>query len=328
MPSSLVLPEDRLNCINLIRCLCAPNPERPAVAFVGAGLSAFLGYPQWSELLECLINRAELPEDQATGATPLQVAQRCRDRLGNDDYYSFLRELFPWDAPFQLGGRSYLTHHTDLLRTGFASFLTTNYDACLDQANNARIADNLLTNDPLWRLNDLDPELLDVGRRRVFHIHGRLHDQFGEEVSDGVVLTHSDYERAYGPTQQYDGPVSEFLWRVVKRNTIVFVGCSFRDEHIERYLSALRRETEAAGGDYRHFAVVPVRHQSRPHPGMEAAEFWPPKLRPLGVLPLRYAVREGDDAHTPLGAFLRALADEAPYRAPARRYAQTEALPV
>lgn len=111
--------------------------EGGAIALVGAGSSARVGYPLWGGLLARLEAEVRRLRPHAEGelkglaseSDTLWRAERYRALLGPDGYEPLMREIFgPRQPPFD-------GFHQDLLRLPFRHVLTTNYDPVLEHAH-------------------------------------------------------------------------------------------------------------------------------------------------------------------------------------------------
>ena len=90
-----------------------------AIAFVGSGASAGL-WPMWKEFLEGFVDHslklgkvtqpeADYFKDYAS-QNPLETAQQLRNKIGERDYFEYIRETFKDEISSQTGGAFTLTH--------------------------------------------------------------------------------------------------------------------------------------------------------------------------------------------------------------------------
>jgi hypothetical protein len=90
------------------------------------------------------------------------------------------------------------------------------------------------------------------GKLSVFHIHGYFPFHRDRDPDCEIILTKSDYERAYG-----DGSQASLRHRILDRflgtYSTLFVGLSFKDEH---FLSYLERSARSREETPRHFAFL------------------------------------------------------------------------
>ena len=122
------------------------------IAFVGAGLSASLKYPAWPYLLSILQIRAK----QLAAFTPtetakndaLQYAEEISNHFkANGAILEFNNILGREFAPRQIGANCAPTHDR-LVKLPFRTFITTNYDSCLETALAANAFANHSTPSP------------------------------------------------------------------------------------------------------------------------------------------------------------------------------------
>ena len=110
-----------------------------AVLIVGAGSSARVGYPDWSDLLKKLEDLASklgndfYQNDQKREKDPLEYAEDIKSYIrdktdGLGRYHDFLYSLFQLKSP------SYNKFHRLLVDLPVRGILTTNYDTVLTEA--------------------------------------------------------------------------------------------------------------------------------------------------------------------------------------------------
>lgn len=221
--------------------------DRP-LALVGAGSSARLGYPGWSQLLDLLaaeIRRlhpkadAEL-KDLAGDPDALWRAEEYRRLLG-DGFGPFMRSTFDRRAP------AYDGFHQDLIRLPVAHVLTTNYDPVLEEAHvavsqqPARVVE--------WKNQADVREFIERAahpgfERRYVYLHGRYN------APEALILTENDYKTHYAP----HGDAWQRLFALLATRRLISFGFSLSDWDF----MAVFREVQArlgAGGP-RHFALL------------------------------------------------------------------------
>jgi hypothetical protein len=226
--------------------------EHAPAAIVGAGLSRALNYPTWKELLQSLHRLAAKSmnkEDRQIRHHFRQLqesedviwrAQEYRDAIARDsEYKRFLKKSF---APRH--GRS---PALDLLvKLPCRHFLTTNYDAEIELAH-ARIL-----NRPIecvdWMDSTQSAALVSTWSdpntaAKCVYLHGRYDDP------DNIVLTESDYQRAYFKVSGN----AQRLASILLLYPIVFLGFSLTDPDF----MAIMRQANALGfSGARHFALM------------------------------------------------------------------------
>lgn len=230
------------------------------VAFAGAGVSARLGYPNWSRLINDLaeeaekINQGKLTDRFGAELTvadvkamndPLISADIFKSNLGNR-YGELLREIF---AP----RHGAIADIVNISRIPFQHILTSNYDISVEMAH-----DEILKKYESFSLEDGDAVnfIASIGDYRssrcIVHVHGRYDDP------GSIVLTNSEYGRIYEGSG-----VCRKLWETLPiARRCVFFGFSFSDEDIaEKFSLRAFYHDERFFLGTRHFAVVELENQ-------------------------------------------------------------------
>ncbi len=248
-----------------------------ALGFIGAGPSAALKYPSWSNLVEMLAAEAgsfatftvsdEIKSDTLLHAEAIQRFFEQHERL--PQYKSILGREF---APKE--GDGCTETHRRLAALPFRAFVTTNYEICIEQgliANavaqgqrpsiepcviKAGVTDRHMVSRFLRSITqDLGPH-----RRKVAHLHGLYTDV------DNIILSASDYTRAYGfrfengrinRTPQTTTLHSQLSWALFACRRMVFFGCSMDDPYIRALLDAVSVDLWEFGEPI-HFVVLPL----------------------------------------------------------------------
>jgi hypothetical protein len=190
--------------------------------FVGAGLSHLASpsdgsarrLPLWKELTDqvakaCRIDSADFGHD------PLDVFDAIVHADSRGALEEAVREALD-DSNFDLSAA-----HLTFQELPWAAVLTTNYDKLLER---------LLKEAPVYDEQDYD-RLSDRKRPRLFHIHGtleRLH-----------TLTRDDYRE----WQEKHPRAFSHLRQLVDEKTVLFVGYSLSDPHLDELLATVRRIT-------------------------------------------------------------------------------------
>ena len=211
--------------ISLIRYIA----EHRCVLFVGAGLSAGAGLPGWGKLLSEMVNlvrddapdRPDQPQLKSLLASGrfLQVADYCRERLGEARYTMFLKEQL------KPRGRGVLETHQIITRLPFRAVITTNYDKLLETAYTAsRDGDtpSLLTHDDE---EGLGLSLFD-NPFFILKAHGDI------ARPETIVLTSSDYRTITHERPAFNAVFSALLMT----NAILFLGYSISDPDLNLLL--------------------------------------------------------------------------------------------
>ena len=225
-----------------------------SVLFLGAGPSSPL-YGTWDEIVNELLDRAALVPLPTESI--FETVDRCQQLLGPEEYASVLLSRFdrkPAGAPGTVYGL--------LAQVDFDAFVTTNFDCCLEYAGED--ADRSVGN--IYSYPD-DFSVANIGHRCVFHIHGRIVPGETTAASMRIVLSESQYRRAYEKRTELRVLISELLCR--SDRTVVFYGTGFRDhallfesikrghDDLKQAISDLREEGRSS--DVRtHFAFISV----------------------------------------------------------------------
>jgi len=186
-------------------------------AFVGAGISVPIGYPNLQELLEDMANEADIDElkYKQIGDDWMEDFQRIRDKLKPEDYRDCLARNFDHTTRSQ----QYGSVHMGLLNIPFCAFVTTNYDPCLEFA--APFAA-----DSSRRYSFAYPRLRSVALTggHIFHLHGYIDPKDPDSV-DTIILTNEDYEEAYEKSEIASG----FLRTLFSELDVAFIGFGWKD---------------------------------------------------------------------------------------------------
>jgi hypothetical protein len=269
-----------LNLVELVR-------SQRALAFVGAGVTLPLGYPDWDGLIERLAAEVKtvVGEEIQSNGLRLTVSQVLREfrkeRLLQaqilkqslaEKYFSVMSELF---GPKERR----IAPITDLVTLPFKHLLTSNYDPALEQhhapANEP---------EPICLHHKSAGQFItrftqDGYTRRVVHVHGRY------DEPQHIILTEEDYG-AYVLS-----PVVDQFWRSVPVNaSLVFVGFSLGDNDLLygfRRLQMILQETNDMK-DPRHFVILPLDDEEK-----ENSVAVPLRMR-YGIEPVFYLHRGND----------------------------------
>jgi len=219
--------------------------ERRITIVVGAGASAEVGFPLWSELVERLLLRALSPDTPASSPSyqpeVIETAQRALTEGGalgaatmaravlGDRFNEELRNcLYDWPNRWQWnrpGSTAWAVARLYAVMTELdqpCEIATTNYDLALEKALEEELEGMEVR--PLCSDAE-EPE----GRPVIRHLHGILtEDGEAEQVS----LTEADYHavNAVLPWQE------SYLRRRLADSTVVFIGASLTDQHLLRYI--------------------------------------------------------------------------------------------
>lgn len=216
--------------------------SRPLVVWLGAGVSAWAGYPRWVELADQMHRRfgREVPEyDRKVGTALLsearypelfQTMRACDTAL----YFFCLANAFGHRVPTPVYERLLKL----LARLTPTRILTTNVDELLER--------NLSGTETIQR-SDVEriPQLLTSSVGFVAKLHGSV------SAVQTMVFSEQDYEEI-----KTDAPFLNALRSTIQLSTVLFLGYGLRDQHV---ISALREsaDTHPQFGTGPHFIVVP-----------------------------------------------------------------------
>ena len=221
--------------------------------FVGAGLAAPV-FPLWDEVLSSLIkkcdqkkvlsstDRDELMESLNQKKDFLDIAATCVSALEKHDYRAFIEEQFDRDVDV---GK--LLAYQELFRLRPNTIVTTNFDQIPERLNGLSFSldgASALSAGRYYRVftNQNVPEANNAwkgGKPIVFKMHGCVTDH------DSIVFTRSDFRRAI-----YHGPVNGFLDAIFRSRTVIFLGFSFSDPHIDSILGFLQEVNSGLGSPH------------------------------------------------------------------------------
>jgi 8-oxo-dGTP pyrophosphatase MutT (NUDIX family) len=231
--------------LNRVGELAAERPHE-LVFFVGAGLSAEVGYPTWSAMLERVIEHgrvigrlndaeADLARETVAAADYLECGEILHRLLGAR-LPQFLADTFSASRlPAELGAYEFL------VRIPCAGFITTNYDSALESAYVKQFRA------PIHPVLPGDAHGLGrLARERPFLL--KIH---GDASASRFVLSSSDYA-----VLQADAALARTLYAINHRHTVVFLGYGLSDRDILEPLRLLAGD--ATGVGKRHVALLPA----------------------------------------------------------------------
>ncbi|HWT02887.1 MAG TPA: SIR2 family protein [Pyrinomonadaceae bacterium] len=223
----------------------AEHPDRVAL-FTGAGLSSPL-FPRWPILLEKLVDECEaqgkleyekneLLEKIKKGEDYLDIADSCALALGISGYRDFIRRHFNIQFGFDNVPRAY----RELLALDIRVVLTTNWDRIPEVGGRGTY--NIFSN---RRVSDAIRANADRQKFAML-LHGEAND------AESLIFTRDDYDRLVYRNEQ---PMRDFLKIIFMSETVLFMGFSFTDPHLDLVLSAIHATN--AGNVLQHFVVLP-----------------------------------------------------------------------
>ncbi|WP_032095611.1 MULTISPECIES: SIR2 family protein [unclassified Alteromonas] len=200
--------------------------------FAGAGMSAGLGFVNWSELLRPIADELGLDVDRESDLVAL-AQFHCNDNANNRSQLNQrLIEEFSRDA-------SETQNHKILCRLPIRTYWTTNYDKIIESAldNSGKIADVKYTKE---HLSTTKPKRDAV----VYKMHGDV------DHPNQAVLTKDDYEKYHVKMDQY---LANLKGDLISK-TFIFIGFSFTDPNLDYILSRVRVAYE--GNQRRHYCFI------------------------------------------------------------------------
>jgi len=292
-----------------IDCLVARMKARSLLAFVGAGLSKPLRYPDWDALMSEVHTSLEVQneiEPFTKGITSHEeYAERlfkfALDKRKKDIYYAIFREKFGREEPPCTEVQKLL------VRIPFRAFLTTNYDPCLEYAIFEAHRDSLRripcgVNASLDQYNTGHLAFLrevaggEGVLDKVLHLHG-MHDD-----PEHLVITKSDYDKIYEPRKQNlegstgianEHPYRRMLWALATFYRFVFIGFSGDDQRLMRIINLVRRDFNHQSFSREDFSFgIFSWHEGSGNPAAEAL------AKNYGIKPVYYLRTDGDQHET------------------------------
>ncbi len=248
------------------------------ILFVGAGVSANLGLPNWGALIEHIAEELGYdPKIFSTYGTHLALAEFYRKKKGG---LGSLRSWMDreWHKPTTDIANSEI--HELITKGNFSRIYTTNYDRWLEYAHNefAVKYDKIASVADLVSITD--------GRRQIIKFHGDF------DADDSIVLDESSYFQRL----DFDTPLDIKLRNDVLGNSVLFIGYSLNDLNIRllfyRLTKMWKRSTLASARPKSYIFT------NRPNPvAQEVLSHW-------GI---EMIVSEEDDPKKALADFFRDL---------------------
>jgi hypothetical protein len=271
---------------------------KPTVLFIGAGLSISAGYPLWKELIRLLHEKAlEQDSNIVLHGDFKKQAQICKSGLGQD-YFKILVDRFdPNNNPTR-----FTSVHANLVQVQCSSFITTNFDACIELA-----FEDLGTRKKTFYYPTLRKS--ELSNQSIQHIHGFIDPRNPYTSVKSVILTSEDFIQAYDDTPN---SVKNFLVDLFYEQNVIFLGFNV-DTQDQDLLEILRAVNEKKRDNERilvsrnlppttgtnHFAILESNIQAKEEishlPEQQRTELTKKliqttndELKALGVTPIRY----------------------------------------
>jgi len=283
------------------------------VLFAGAGTSARVGLPTWSQYMEHLASVCEQHNDSVSASLVRQrvldgdfleaatVYKSCK-RIPTGERFRLLAEPFSF-----LPADTELEKLYPLLRLPFAAIVTTNYDRVLHEGYVRSAEERRFHGDqrPAWPIpiERNDGSLRGAALRHDFfiaRIHGRA------EMPASIIIDNRDYELL-----AQDSDYQDFLLELLRTRVCLFVGFSFLDPAIQEVLSLYKLRFGPAFPSL-HAALVPSDAHDLQH-----------RLHEVNIECLSY---DPSDSHSDLWRVLRFASERRRPESDRRRTAVTVAL--
>lgn len=217
--------------------------------FVGAGLSAGAGYPDWKKLLLSMIDfgvshsyghmsKSVVKQLRKLVEQPdklLLVAEELRERFGRRDFEKHLEQKFGV-------AHKPTAVHERLVRIPFTLAVTTNYDRLIENAYKKvhKVSD-------VFSFTNQQPrEVAEALWKNAFFVL-KAHGDVWNPAS--LVLTERDYRRVVYGSEGY----RSVLASIFATNRVFFVGVSLADPELRLLLAYLH---DVLTGGLKHYALV------------------------------------------------------------------------
>lgn len=263
--------------------LTAAIRDKTAILFVGAGVSATLGVPTWSGLIDHMAT--DLGYDPALFASPsgsfMTLAEYHNiERGGVGQLRSWMDTN--WVATDHQLKASEI--HNLIVRLDLPLIYTTNYDRFLERAL------SLAGKDVAKIASVRDLRAARDGQVHVVKFHGDF------DNDDSIVLAESDYFRRLA----FDTPLDIKFRSDVLGRSVLFIGYSLSDINIRLLLFKLTQAWDSSG--HRSHRPRSYVFSPRPDPIQEAV---------LGKWGVQLISEDTDNPELALPTFLSRLADSA-----------------
>jgi hypothetical protein len=246
----LAITRHELNEQAMVRLIEGLGTRR-MFSMTGAGLSAWAGYPVWSELLRRLEERVVEVRDQEVDVgfirrryrqSPLELARKLSRELG-DEFLQFLHAQFGVE-----GGKTLPPVLLQFASLPFCHHLTLNYDDSLERShpNGFQSCGSVTSANRAAQIEFLERCEDPSYGKKVLHCHG-LHT----DPLEGLILTESGYAAVYQDSAFF----KHVYWSLLSTRRFLFVGFGFTDKDFLQVLEAWKRDTRVRETKLMHFAI-------------------------------------------------------------------------
>jgi hypothetical protein len=218
------------------------------VPFIGAGVSAIAGYPDWDKLadeaLRFFVTKQKLDHAQLSQVMKLPARVKLSLAIEMEKKYGlqieFDRILKPSRENREKGDNIY--RHILKLYQYSTTVVTTNYDEELDKpqpsadidGEEVSASENMAVPRPVYNLHELTIKAMDIPNA-VIHIHGSVQDR------NSMLLTTTDYLNRYYGHQFHGGKFEEnpyltFMKYLFANRNVLFIGYGLSELEILEYI--------------------------------------------------------------------------------------------
>jgi hypothetical protein len=186
--------------------------------FIGAGLSMPIGYPSLLDLLHEMAKEArivDLEQKKAIDKSYPRDFQTIKNTIGVDKYHELLLSLFD-HTKRNMQFNSLLLN---VLQIPFCSFITTNYDPCLEFAFS-----NLSAVRRCYSFSYPNLPVLHLRGNHIFHPHGYINPENPDSVNS-IILSEDEFATAY----EYGQETSIFFRDLFEGLDVLFIGFGWND---------------------------------------------------------------------------------------------------
>jgi hypothetical protein len=191
--------------------------EKKVILFVGAGLSATLGLPTWSKLMDYVAEELDIDKDIfSIYGDPLQLAEFYKLDKGTIGPLRSWMDVH-WNVKEEQIEKSEI--FKNLIELEIPIIYTTNFDRCLEKAYSIYKKDYI----KIAKVEDICK--CENDKIQIIKFHGDFDDD------DSIILTESSYFNR----MDFESPLDIKLRADVLGKTILFIGYSLSDINM-RYL--------------------------------------------------------------------------------------------
>ncbi len=218
--------------------LIEAQKEREVIFICGAGVSSHLAkLPLFKSLIDDIyLKLGEVKQDQEKETfekndfdeTLWALEQRLGGRKGRKKIIEKIHKILA--EPYITISDDKLEYHKILLElSGDNPLITTNFDTLFEKS----------TQDIKSHTGPAFPDMQDEEEfQGVIHLHGRVSDNNKNLENSPLILTMRDFAEAY----MREGWAARFLYKIIRKYNIVFIGYSAEDYFLKLLLSAISED--------------------------------------------------------------------------------------